>query len=345
MFSIFKMIDIPACWVLVGSGHPPHLRWLDHKEGVSESILDSCLVLVESRQPLQSAAVVYLHRLNTNWFGGVLHILSAIHDSKNKTFKDMAQPGSTVIGWCDARKSSPLRLGTRTTSPSFHGDGKWPVVKHLIFVASNSTARQSSFKLAAVSVNCDVKEGAIFLNDLEAKSFKIKCDTKISWGILILDYRVVQRNIWGPVAKVVVDGEEANFRFADVGRTMGHNCEVVVINEGAEDRAHSVVEGTAPRLVLAVEVSKDEYICVKLLKKMPYHNRGHLNGLHDLKLVEQASKVYGYDPETKRQSSQWLEPGEPIFKKVGMIKSKLKCLLITFFDVKGLVHYEFMPKG
>ncbi|UYV85115.1 hypothetical protein LAZ67_X004616 [Cordylochernes scorpioides] len=55
--------------------------------------------------------------------------------------------------------------------------------------------------------------------------------------------------------------------------------------------------------------------------------------------------VYGYDPETKRQSSQWLEPGEPRFKKARMIKSKLKCLLITFFDVKRLVHYEFVPEG
>ncbi|UYV74657.1 SOCS5 [Cordylochernes scorpioides] len=34
--------------------------------------------------------------------------------------------------------------------------------------------------------------------------------------------------------------------------------------------------------------------------------------------------VNGYDPETKRQSSQWLEPGEPRFKKAKMIKSKLK---------------------
>ncbi|UYV77832.1 hypothetical protein LAZ67_15002504 [Cordylochernes scorpioides] len=46
--------------------------------------------------------------------------------------------------------------------------------------------------------------------------------------------------------------------------------------------------------------------------------------------------VYGYDPETKRQSSQRLEPGELRFKKARMIKSKFKCLLITFFDVKGL---------
>ncbi|UYV65858.1 hypothetical protein LAZ67_3005722 [Cordylochernes scorpioides] len=51
---------------------------------------------------------------------------------------------------------------------------------------------------------------------------------------------------------------------------------------------------------------------------------------------EDETWVYGYDPETKRQSSQWLEPGEPRFKKARMIKSKLKCLLITFFDVKGL---------
>ncbi|UYV84461.1 hypothetical protein LAZ67_X002283 [Cordylochernes scorpioides] len=55
--------------------------------------------------------------------------------------------------------------------------------------------------------------------------------------------------------------------------------------------------------------------------------------------------VYGYDLETKRQSSQWLEPGEPRFKKARMIKSKLKCLLITFFDVKGLVHYEFVTES
>ncbi|UYV70915.1 CCDC88A, partial [Cordylochernes scorpioides] len=48
----------------------------------------------------------------------------------------------------------------------------------------------------------------------------------------------------------------------DQSSTMGHNCEVVVINEGAEDRAISVVEGISPRLMLAVKVSKDEYFGV-----------------------------------------------------------------------------------
>ncbi|UYV75722.1 hypothetical protein LAZ67_13001137, partial [Cordylochernes scorpioides] len=54
--------------------------------------------------------------------------------------------------------------------------------------------------------------------------------------------------------------------------------------------------------------------------------------------------VYGYDPETKRQSSQWLEPGEPRFKKARMIKSNLKCLLITFFDVNDWYTMNSCPR-
>ncbi|UYV77290.1 hypothetical protein LAZ67_15000366 [Cordylochernes scorpioides] len=50
-------------------------------------------------------------------------------------------------------------------------------------------------------------------------------------------------------------------------------------------------------------------------------------------ITEDETWVYGYDLETKSQTSQCLEPGEPRFKKARMIKSKLKCLLITFFDV------------
>ncbi|UYV77340.1 hypothetical protein LAZ67_15000550 [Cordylochernes scorpioides] len=67
---------------------------------------------------------------------------------------------------------------------------------------------------------------------------------------------------------------------------------------------------------------------------------------HWLKIVIMGDEtsVYGYEPETKSQSSQRLEHGEPRFKKARMIKSKLKCLLITFFDVKELVYYEFVPE-
>ncbi|UYV71394.1 hypothetical protein LAZ67_8002960 [Cordylochernes scorpioides] len=47
----------------------------------------------------------------------------------------------------------------------------------------------------------------------------------------------------------------------------------------------------------------------------------------------------------EKRSEEKTEPGEPRFKKARIIKSKLDCLLITFFDVKGLVHYEFVPEG
>ena len=57
------------------------------------------------------------------------------------------------------------------------------------------------------------------------------------------------------------------------------------------------------------------------------------------------SWVYGYDPETKRQSSQWKSPTSPRPKKARRVKSNLKSMIITFFDIKGIVHKEFDPTG
>ncbi|UYV69977.1 hypothetical protein LAZ67_7001367 [Cordylochernes scorpioides] len=55
--------------------------------------------------------------------------------------------------------------------------------------------------------------------------------------------------------------------------------------------------------------------------------------------------VYQYDPETKRQSSQWIERGEPKPKRARFTKSKVKTLLVTFFYINSLVHHEFIPFG
>ena len=55
--------------------------------------------------------------------------------------------------------------------------------------------------------------------------------------------------------------------------------------------------------------------------------------------------VFQYDPETKRQSMQWKTAGSPRPKKARMSKSKIKVMLIAFFDQKGLVHHEFVPEG
>ena len=55
--------------------------------------------------------------------------------------------------------------------------------------------------------------------------------------------------------------------------------------------------------------------------------------------------VYGYDPEKKRQSSQWKSPTSPRPKKARQVKSNVKGTITTFFDVKGIVHKEFVPTG
>ncbi|UYV84749.1 hypothetical protein LAZ67_X003306 [Cordylochernes scorpioides] len=42
---------------------------------------------------------------------------------------------------------------------------------------------------------------------------------------------------------------------------------------------------------------------------------------------------------------QWIEREEPKPKKARFTKSKVKTLLVTFFDINGLVHHEFIPFG
>ena len=56
------------------------------------------------------------------------------------------------------------------------------------------------------------------------------------------------------------------------------------------------------------------------------------------------SWVFQDDPETRRQSQQWMIPNSPRPKKACMSKSKIRTMLITFFHQKGLVHHEFVPQ-
>jgi [histone H3]-lysine36 N-dimethyltransferase SETMAR len=55
--------------------------------------------------------------------------------------------------------------------------------------------------------------------------------------------------------------------------------------------------------------------------------------------------IFAYDPETKQQSSQWKSPDSPRPKKCRQVRSKVKSMLICFFDYEGVVHKEFVPAG
>jgi hypothetical protein len=55
------------------------------------------------------------------------------------------------------------------------------------------------------------------------------------------------------------------------------------------------------------------------------------------------SLIYGYYPETKQQSSQWKSSQSPRAKKMRLVQTLTKSMLIVFFDMKRTVNYEFVP--
>jgi histone-lysine N-methyltransferase SETMAR len=57
------------------------------------------------------------------------------------------------------------------------------------------------------------------------------------------------------------------------------------------------------------------------------------------------SWIYGDDPETKQQLSQWENPQSPRAKKSRHVRSSTKSTLIFFFNMKMTVHCEFVPRN
>ena len=57
------------------------------------------------------------------------------------------------------------------------------------------------------------------------------------------------------------------------------------------------------------------------------------------------SWIYCYDPETKRQSSQWKHAGSPRPKKARQSKSTHELLMIPFFDGTDMIYMYWVPTG
>jgi len=55
--------------------------------------------------------------------------------------------------------------------------------------------------------------------------------------------------------------------------------------------------------------------------------------------------VYGYDHETRQQSSRWKSPNSPWPKKACQVHSNVKSMLTVFFEMQGTVHKELVPPG
>jgi len=62
-------------------------------------------------------------------------------------------------------------------------------------------------------------------------------------------------------------------------------------------------------------------------------------------VAEDETWCFRYDPTTKRQSAEWKSPASTKGKKVRLQKSKVKTMLVCFYNSKGIIHHEFVPKG
>ncbi len=57
------------------------------------------------------------------------------------------------------------------------------------------------------------------------------------------------------------------------------------------------------------------------------------------------SWCFAYELESKCQSATWVSSWSPKAHKLLFKKSRIKTMLVTFFDFQGLIHKEFVPTG
>ena len=104
---------------------------------------------------------------------------------------------------------------------------------------------------------------------------------------------------------------------------------------------HCVTAKFVPRILTADQKQQQRFNICTELRQFTSDGKTFLSRV----ISGDESWVYGYDLETKRQSSQWKSPTSPRPKKARQVKSNLKSMINTFFDIKGIVHKEFVPTG
>jgi len=103
---------------------------------------------------------------------------------------------------------------------------------------------------------------------------------------------------------------------------------------------HRVATKFVPRILTADQKQQNVNVCTEL-RQLASDDETFLSRV----ITGDESWVNGYDPETKRQSSQWKSSMSPRPKKARQVKSNFKSMINTFFDIKGFVHKEFVTTG
>jgi hypothetical protein len=67
--------------------------------------------------------------------------------------------------------------------------------------------------------------------------------------------------------------------------------------------------------------------------------------VHESVITCDETWIFQYYPEMKGQSMHWKTPISPRMKKVRMSKSKVKAMIIVFFNIRGVIVIEWVPEG
>jgi hypothetical protein len=96
-----------------------------------------------------------------------------------------------------------------------------------------------------------------------------------------------------------------------------------------------------PKL-LNQEIKKERVrICEAIMLLLRCHSMAMLDRI----FIMDESAVSFHIPQTKQQSKQWLVKGEPGSIKAKVHVSRTKQMVLAFFDSKGLIYMNFMPRG
>ena len=99
----------------------------------------------------------------------------------------------------------------------------------------------------------------------------------------------------------------------------------------------------ASRFVLHSLSDDQRHECVQYAKDIIKTARRNKNFLNTI-VAEDETWCFRYDLTTKRQSAEWKSPASK-GKKVRLQKSKVKTMLVCFYDIKGIIHHAFVPEG
>jgi hypothetical protein len=65
------------------------------------------------------------------------------------------------------------------------------------------------------------------------------------------------------------------------------------------------------------------------------------NVFNEIIITGDETWCFAYDPEIKRQNSEWAGEASPRLNKMNFQKFRIKTMLIIFFDSQGVVHKHY----